>query len=141
MVWGNWYFAYPCRSSEIVSSIKAVLSRLKPPTLKLMPPDDLELKFPPSVNPCRSNVPKGFFIFTDFVSFKLSVRFWRKSPPPRQRHETKGKKVNLFFRLRRLNENGLSEFFTFLLPSFISPALSSTIKMKTNKLQTNFINI
>lgn len=109
----NWLksSAYPCRSSGIVSSIKAILSRLKPPALKLMPPDDRLLKFPASVMPCRSKVPKGFFVLADFVSFKFSVKFWRNMPPP-PRNE--GREINLVsFSITKLNGNCLWKFFTF----------------------------
>lgn len=98
--------AYPCRSSGIVSSIKAILSRLKPPALKLIPPDDRLLKFPASVNPCRSKVPKGFFVFAAFDSLRFSVRFWRKSPPPWRDIERRNKKKLIYFRCRFSKLNG-----------------------------------
>lgn len=74
---------YPCRSSGIESSISAIFSRLKPPTLKLMAADDRLLKFPLVFdNPCKSNVPNGFFIFAAFESFKFNVKFCLKRLPP-----------------------------------------------------------
>ena len=74
---------YPCRSSGIESSISAIFSRLKPPTLKLMAADDLLLKFPLAFdNPCKSNVPNGFFTFAAFESFKFNVKFCLKRLPP-----------------------------------------------------------
>lgn len=81
-----YVFTYPCLSSEIESSISAIFKRLKPPTLKLIPTDDLLLKFPLSVNPCKSNVPNGFFFaFDAFASFKFNVKFCRKRIPPRRK--------------------------------------------------------
>lgn len=80
------YDAYPCRSSGMESSMSAIFNRLNPPTLKLIVADDLLLKFPLlSVNPCKSNVPNGFFIFAAFESFKFNVKFCLKRLPPAER--------------------------------------------------------
>lgn len=125
-------FAYPCRSSGIVSSIKAMLSRLNPPVLKLIPPDDRLLKFPPSVRPWRSSVPNGFFIFTDFVSFRFSVKFWRNSPPPARGKTSRRAKnlIHFLFSIYQIEWKVLAVERRTHLPAH-----------KGAKLQTNFINI
>lgn len=98
---------YPCRSSGIESSINAIFSRLKPPTLKLMAADDLLLKFPLVFdNPCKSNVPNGFFIFAAFESFKFNVKFCLKRLPPGKILKNK---------CRKKDENFFSIYFSIYL--------------------------
>jgi hypothetical protein len=94
-----FFIAYPCRSSGIESSINAVFNRLNPPMLKLIPP----LKGWVFVldNPCRSKVPNGFFVLTDFTSFKFNVKFWRNRPPPVHMMKKRDKKRNVKRRRRR----------------------------------------
>lgn len=127
--------AYPCLSSGIVSSISAMLSRLNPPTLKLMPAEDLLLKFPPlSVNPCKSNVPNGFFVFT-LASFRFNVRFWRNRLPPGAMKEKVrgGEKFQFIFRFVKLNENCFLMLSLFVISHSQSPS-QSLVMFKT---QTN----
>lgn len=102
-----------------------MLSRLNPPTLKLMPAEDLLLKFPPlSVNPCKSNVPNGFFVFT-LASFRFNVRFWRNRLPPGDEEKIReGEKFQFIFRFVKLNENCF-----LMLPLRHKPQLSTQLSL------------
>lgn len=104
-----------------------------------MPPDERLLMFPPSVSPCRSKVPKGFFVLADFVSLRFSVKFWRNSPPPA--HRENNIFLIYFSRLSKLNENCFASLvypLICVLPSQRIFFSHRTIKVKQ---QTNFKQI